>query len=779
MGKGLAQQLSATQSDVAIIGGGAGGVAVVLHLIEQAKKGRSLGEIVIIETRDVLGPGLAFSTDCHGTILNMHSDTMGIYHGKPRDYTQWRESLEDGPFPSRVDYGKYLQERWITAMEEARVLGLTITAVQASATDIDKAGDTTYKITLDNQNTLTAHSVVLALGNFTGSANSHLLGKAGYFPNPWPTTQLKSIPPTAHVLVVGSRLSAVDAALYLSENGHQGAITFMSRSGKLPRVQGDPVPNPRRYALHELARQVEGNPDESLLRLTSSLMDEISMATNGDWSWMFERDCPMEQLETDLIAAQEQRVRWQSILNGTAPVIERYWNSLSSTSQKLFMEKFNSTWMTYRHAMPIKNAKRVLKLLQNSQLQVVRGDKIYWDGMFKAETSGGVIETCYVIEATGQECHTQRINSPLVQSAVHKGLLTPHAAGGVVVDFQSLQASSKGLYVMGSLTRGTHFYVSATDRVAAHASRIAQSLTGEPFSLHLHAAIFVGRNLVSHLMASKLVPELIQAGHVPYLFLVSSSAAEPEKQKGGELSDFPELGFFENELLQEHVIPYFEKKDAEDAKSPTLCQLASKYGILVQQLPAAIGDKSFSEKMGQHHIDIGLSLVSPDRFSDNALLGYFSSGKKLLHLYSENLSSYRGVMSAARAMNNKESHFIYSLREMKRGATLGHVIDIRKHAIDYSKSTLACMNDVYALGIDMAMCAVGKIARAEDLGAVVGNIGGENDAVSNRPSKEEVEEYAASIVQILVDSFASTQKRDDFQSHILGVVREWSDKNCA
>ncbi|KAK8143680.1 hypothetical protein G3M48_006882 [Beauveria asiatica] len=247
MGKGLAQQLSVTQSDVAIVGGGAGGVAVVLHLIEQAKKGRSLREIVMIETRDVLSPGLAFSTDCQGTILNMHSDTMGIFHGNPRDYTQWRESLKEGPFPSRVDYGKHLQERWIKAIEEARVHDITITTVQASATDIDKAGDTAYKITINNQTTLTtAHYVVLALGNFTGSANSHLLGKAGYFPNPWPTTQLKSISPTAHVLIAGSRLAAVDAALYLSENGHQGAITFLSRSGKLPRVQGDPVPNPRR-----------------------------------------------------------------------------------------------------------------------------------------------------------------------------------------------------------------------------------------------------------------------------------------------------------------------------------------------------------------------------------------------------------------------------------------------------------------------------------------------------------------------------------------------------
>lgn len=772
MGKKLAQPMLVTKPDVVIVGGGAGGVAVVLHLIEQAKKGRVLHEMAIIEKRDILGPGLAFSTDCHGTILNMHSDTMGIYNENPRDYTQWRKSHEDGPFPSRVDYGTYLQERWLRAIEEAHGLGITIASVQASVTDIDRVGDSSFTVTLDNHSTLTACSVVLALGNFTGSANAHLVGKPGYLPNPWPTTQLRAVPPTAHVLVVGSRLSAVDAALYLADNGHQGPITFMSRSGKLPRVQGDPVPNPRRYVLHELARQVEGNPDESLLRLTSALVEELSLATGGDWSWMLERDSPLEQLETDLAAAQDGRVRWQSILNGTAPVIERYWNSLSPTSQQLFMEKFNSAWMTYRHAMPVKNAKRVLNLLKRSQLQVIRGDSISWDGMFKAKTSAGVLEVPYVVEATGQESHLNRIDSPLLKSAVAKGLLTPHAAGGVVVDFQSLQAT-KGLYVMGSLTRGTHFYVSATDRVAAHASRIAKSLTLEPFSSHLHTAIFVGGDLVSHLMASKLVPELIQAGHVPYLFLASSSASETKKQKGA-LSEFPELAFFENELLQNHVIPYFKDKNAEDAKSPTVRQLASKYGILVQQLPAP-GDKSFAETMSKHHIDVGLSLISTDISSED-VLGYFSNGKKLLHLHSENLSSYRGVMSAARAMKNKESHFIYSLREMKQNTTLGSVIDVCKHAIDYSKSTLACMNDLYALGIDMALSAVGKIARGEDLGAV--DSADESD-VNNRPSKEELDEYAASIVQILVDSFASTQKRDDFQSHILGVVRESSDKNHA
>lgn len=770
MGNKLPQATAdaATVPDVAILGGGAGGVAVVLHLIEQAKKGKVLKEIVVVEKKELVGPGLAFSTDCDGTILNMHSDTMGIYYENPRDYTQWRKSLEDGPFPSRVDYGKYLQDKWTQALTDAKSLGMIISATHASATDLDRLGDGTISVTLDNKTSLTAKSIVLALGNFTGSANAHLVGKPGYFPNPWPTTQLRAIPPTAHVLVVGSRLSAVDAALYLSDNGHQGPITFMSRSGKLPKVQGDPVPNPRRYVLYELARQVEENPSESLLRLTSALVDEISTATNGDWSWILEKESAVEQLESDMIAAQEGRVRYQSILNGTAPVIERYWNSLSATSQQLFMQKFNSSWMTYRHAMPVKNAKRVLALLKKSQLQVVRGDTISYDGIFKAKTSAGVLETPYVVEATGQECHINKIDSPLVLSAVAKGLLTPHAAGGVVVDFAHLEGS-KGVYVMGSLTRGCHFYVSATDRVAAHASRIAKSLTSDKHSKHLHVALYVGGDLVSHLMASKLVPQLIQAGHVPYIFLTPNE----QKQKAAP-NDLPELAFFEKQLLQEHVLPYFKDNSPEDATHITVRQMGAKYGILVEQLTDLSGE-SFSKNMTKHFIDAGLS-VSPHALKSADATKYFSGEKKLLNLYSENLSSYRGVMSAARAMNNKESHFIYSLREIKNDSSSGNLIDIRKRAIDYSKSTVSCMNDVYALGIDMAMDAVSKMARGEDLGAV--DLTNTPDLSSQKASKEELEEYAASIVQLLVDSFAAPQKKDAFQSHILGVVREWTDKNC-
>lgn len=57
------------------------------------------------------------------------------------------------------------------------------------------------------------------------------------------------------------------------------------------------------------------------------------------------------------------------------------------------MTKFYSPWMRFRHAMPMQNAQKILKMLQESRLRVAQGDYVYWDGDFKAETSAGLIET--------------------------------------------------------------------------------------------------------------------------------------------------------------------------------------------------------------------------------------------------------------------------------------------------------------------------------------------------------------------------------------------------
>lgn len=774
MGNRLLHNTENSIADVVVVGGGAGGVAVILHLIELAKKGKKLESFTVIEKSDIIGPGLAFSVDCDGTILNMHSDTMGIMNENPNDFTQWRQSLEDGPFPSRVNYGHYLQDKWAAALEQAVAMGIKTRIVHQDAVDIERLAGETMTVTVADGTKIAGKDVVLAIGNFVGTANAHLADKPGYFPNPWPTTQLNDIPSDSPVIVVGSRLSAVDAAIYLYENGHQGPITFMSRSGKLPKVQGLPVPFTRKYVMHELAREVEADPNESLLRLTSAMVDEISRATGGDWSWMIEKDDYTEQLEDDIEAASNQRVRWQSVLSSTAPVIERYWNSLSPMSQKIFMDKFNSAWMGYRHAMPVKNASRILALLKRGQLTVVSGSTITWEaGVFSAQTSAGVLQSPYIIEATGQECHIDRIESPLINSAVAQGLLSAHPAGGVNVDFEHLKAGP-GLYVMGSLTRGTHFYVSATDRVAAHASRIANSLTGHATAAHLHVAVFVGNDLFSNLMLSKLVPKLLSQGHVPYVFLTKGKT-----DVKASLPELRELAFLQEQLLQDHVIPYFKDMAPEDATHMTVLQLQTKYGILVQEIDD-INSSSFISTLPKHHIDVGLSLQSSQPFKSE-LARYFSGNRKLLNLP----SAQGGVVAAARAIKNKQPYFSYTLREVTDVLGACSVaVDSRQHPIDFGKSTVSHMNDIHALGVDMAAEAIGRIARQEPLHR--DDVGDFEAPAQGAVTPEELEDYKQSgirlvdpdsVVEIIVNSYASSKKREAFERHILGVVRQFSDNS--
>ncbi|KAL1872823.1 hypothetical protein Plec18167_006473 [Paecilomyces lecythidis] len=767
---------SASQADVIVVGGGASGTAILLQLIEQAKNGRILKKVIIVEKNGLPGPGLPYSTACTGTIVNMHTDTMGLYFDNPRHFTQWRNCHEDGPFPSRESYGDYLQSMWIQVYEEAYKVGMHICVINEDAQDIDRLSDGTILLTLGDGAQFSARSVVLALGNFSTISNRHLINLPGFFPSPWPTSQLRVIPKDAPVLVVGSRLSAIDTAIYLSENGHQGFITFMSRSGSLPKVQGDPSPFPRRYVLHDLARHVEMNPDESLLQVTGGLVEELSRATSDDWGWIQNDEFPIKQLRHDIQAAQAGQVEWQAVLRSTAPVVERYWNCLSTKSRLLFKEKFYSPWMRYRHAMPVQNAQKILNLLKKSQLRVVKGDHVHWDGTFKAHTSVGLIETPYVIEATGQECHLDHIDSPLIQSAMKKGFLTPHPAGGIAVDFTSLRASP-GLYAIGSLTSGTHFYVSAIDRIAAHAARVAEALTEEPHARSLHIAIFLGSDLFSHLMASKLVPQLLAAGHMPFIFLPAHKAS-----RNASLFELREMAFFERELLQKYIVPYFENENPEGAAHMTVQQMRTAYGILVEDVPS-VNATSFIKRLEEHHIDIGLSLRCYQRFKTD-IIQFFSHPRRLLNLHPGILPAYRGVMTTVRAMRNGESDFGYSLHDIDENWDSGDIIDIRKSPIDYSKSVLHYMNDVYPTGVSLAVDTIDKIARGKQLPKVQQRA--EESGYYTFPTKDDLEEYrergirlvdAESIVDVIVESFASPEKQDKFRAYIQEAVRKWYNQN--
>src|SRR6266446_2945670 len=95
-----------------------------------------------------------------------------------------------------------------------------------------------WRIALGEGREIHARAAVLALGNLSGPdlaiPDGGLYASALYRRSPWERGALDGVPPEAEVLLLGSGLTMVDAALALQRRGHRGRILALSRHGLLP-----------------------------------------------------------------------------------------------------------------------------------------------------------------------------------------------------------------------------------------------------------------------------------------------------------------------------------------------------------------------------------------------------------------------------------------------------------------------------------------------------------------------------------------------------------------
>ncbi|MCJ1359224.1 MAG: hypothetical protein MMC33_009224 [Icmadophila ericetorum] len=762
--------------NLAIVGGGASGLAIFTQMIERAKQGLNVHSITIVEKSKRIGPGLAYSEACRGAILNMPADSMGLSTNNPLHFSEWVAATYPGHtkavFPQRIQYGEYLSQLMISAIKEAEQLGVLLRVINDEVLDMYQI-DQGLELVLANGAKLRAHNVVLAIGNFPGATHRELAGTPGYMQCPWPNSRLRDIPPEASVSILGSRLTAVDTAIFLAENGHRGSINFVSRSARLPKVQGKNLPFARRYVLQSLARDVEESADGAFIKVVQGIQREIESTMAVDWNKVATDPEPLPELISDIANAESGATPWQAILKSTASFVERYWNSFSLEEKKTFFKYFLRPWATYRAPMPLENAYKILALMESGQLQVLQGERVRWNGSkFVISVEGTEVQSQFLIEATGQEFNPYRIDSPLLQRLLSSGLLKSHPAGGVEVDFSTL-AATKGLHIIGEMTRGVHFFTNSIDRNIAHAVRIADHLTGEPVRRPLHVALFVGDDLFSNLMLSKLVPHLIMQGHFPFVFL-------PVRKIGMKSRSFDlrELSFFERELLQDYVIPFLGSSFPQGAAALTVEQMKSSYGVLVERVHD-VNDVSFVQLLRSHHIDVGISLGSHQHFQKDTIQ-YFNSPRVLLNLHRGVLPSYKGVMTGLRAMMNREPDFGYSLHHVSKDSNSGDIVDIHTHPIDYREPVLHWAKLNYETGVAMIQGVIDQIARQKSVPALP------QDSTTSRryqlPTNEELAVArrggirlvdGAAIQDVLVRSYAPSGGEDALRGVIQKATNDW------
>ncbi|KAI1153343.1 FAD-NAD(P)-binding-domain-containing protein [Nemania diffusa] len=471
---------------IAICGGGACGLAVLVSLIKEIQRFSCTCHIYIYEKHSNVGPGLAYSEESSSALINMAAETMGLYEEDPLHFIHWLSQhhphRQFDRYPPRNVYGDYLLSMFAHAKTEALSSRVHIEEVWREVVGI-RLEDDRFAVYDEFDGKRVVDKVILALGNFPMCTQSHLCQSPRYFSSPWPLQRLSTIEKQSSVCILGTRLSAIDTVLYLKEQGHTGHIAMVSRGGRLPSVQcHKSKPFGRAYALEALARNLEKLPHSvSLEKLMVELRSVVDEPDSRYCEDMLEEKNPLHRLEQDIRDAEAGHLPWRSLADSAAPFFERYWQVLDLNDRERFMREWVSVWYSIIHAMPLVNAKRLWQLLSRGEVCVHQFTEIkVTQSSFAVSTARLSFDADYLVEATGQEQNVSRIASPLLLSLISANIMLACPLGGFSVHRETLESkATRGIYAIGSLTSGTHFYTNGIDRNVAHAARIARHISSQ------------------------------------------------------------------------------------------------------------------------------------------------------------------------------------------------------------------------------------------------------------------------------------------------------------
>ena len=165
---------------------------------------------------------------------------MSIWPDRPNDFVNWASRRcgprSPGEFLPRELYGQYVRESLLETVREAgESTRLTIMFDEVRRMTRHPCGG--WMVHFNRSPSLPAATVVLAIGH---RPPPDPLGRAWSGPrsrfvaDPWAPLATNAISPDESIVILGSGLTAVDAALLLSQEQRRAPITIISRRGLIP-----------------------------------------------------------------------------------------------------------------------------------------------------------------------------------------------------------------------------------------------------------------------------------------------------------------------------------------------------------------------------------------------------------------------------------------------------------------------------------------------------------------------------------------------------------------
>jgi uncharacterized NAD(P)/FAD-binding protein YdhS len=428
-----------TARRVAIVGGGAAGVLQAANLVRHTG-----ADVVLIERAADVGRGAAYSTRSPSHLLNVRAAGMSAFPEDPDHFVRWLEQRGGGrdDFAQRRVYALYLRDLLDEALASGR---LRVVAGEA----VDLAGAAPR---LASGEIVAADATILAVGNLSPGTPAGLkpegLADDVYVADPWRGDIAAGLGEEDAVLLVGTGLTAVDAALTLHDSGWRGRTLALSRRGLVPRPHGAPAPAPPPPA---------GLTPEALPLLAA-------------------------------VRADAALIGWRAAVDRLRPETQRLWAEADPRQRRLFLRHLRPWWDVHRHRIAPSIAGRIEGMEAEGRLEfgggrilslTPEGDgaRIAW-----RPRGGGAAREARVrriVNCTGPSGDVREADEPLLQALLASGRIRPDAMRiGIDVDgdCRALGADGRGsdtLRAVGPLTKSAFWEIVAVPDIRRQVQAVA------------------------------------------------------------------------------------------------------------------------------------------------------------------------------------------------------------------------------------------------------------------------------------------------------------------
>ena len=450
-----------------ILGGGFAGAACALHFLRDHPGIEA--DVSVIEPRPVLGAGLAYSTPAPEHRVNVAAARMSVFPEEPLHFDAWARAqgvpendpaseMPDGRlYPARAVFGRYVAN--LLAAEVAGAGKVRFAHVRAMARSVARSGGG-FVVALEEGAAMQADALVLAMSHTAPDLPLVLQGCPCVIGNPWDLAALRAVPAAAHVLIVGTGLTACDVVASLLAGGHRGPITAVSRHGLLPR--------PRTLKPVEAEGDFSTAPERTALAL-------------------------LRRIRRAIAVVEEARRPWENIIDALRQQAGVAWGTLDWTERGRLLRHLRTVWDVHRFQSAPQIDAAIGEARTSGQFTVraaslVAAEAVGGGAQIKIRPRGaqaGVFEFLgadMVINCTGPGHRSVVASHPVLRALAESGDLQADPVRlGILVDAHSRvirrdNSVLKNLFVAGPLARGTHGELMGLPQVNLQPRAVAHQL---------------------------------------------------------------------------------------------------------------------------------------------------------------------------------------------------------------------------------------------------------------------------------------------------------------